>query len=386
MGKPHIAVVGSGITGLSIGINLLQRGFSVTLIDKVLPPSGASRAANGALTPYSDTTLQAEVKFLAEETLREFPTYVEWLSTVGGASVDYDGGGVLQPFLPEDEQNLGAYQKLLQGKEDIRWLSVSDTLSLSPNLSPEIIGAIHYVTETRFDVLQLLAAMGQAFARLGGITGVPTTVVRVSATPSGAASVMTPWGMSTFDHAVVAVAGGRVEVQGAPKYDISRVRGEIIELRTPPGSLRQCLYRGDAFLTPRRDGRLLAGTTYSPHVDGMDECVGTVGVEGATSILTAMQKILPGSGAYQITDFWKGWRPTSQDGRPVVGVVEGTPIWIVDGLGGLGYTLSIALSESVAAAVASGVVPPELSAFSPYRFSYGGQRSSKLIPPEVDQG
>ena len=52
MPKPHIPVIGCGVSGLSCAIQLLERGFAVTILARELPPHTTSNVAPAIWYPY----------------------------------------------------------------------------------------------------------------------------------------------------------------------------------------------------------------------------------------------------------------------------------------------------------------------------------------------
>ncbi|HEX3035049.1 MAG TPA: FAD-dependent oxidoreductase [Thermodesulfobacteriota bacterium] len=52
MKKPNVLILGCGVSGLSCGISLLERNFSVTIVAHTLPPNTTSNAAGAIWFPY----------------------------------------------------------------------------------------------------------------------------------------------------------------------------------------------------------------------------------------------------------------------------------------------------------------------------------------------
>mgnify|MGYP003349846074 FL=1 len=51
--SPRIAVIGAGIVGCSIALELRKRGADVTLVDRDAPGQGCSKGNSGAISPGS---------------------------------------------------------------------------------------------------------------------------------------------------------------------------------------------------------------------------------------------------------------------------------------------------------------------------------------------
>ncbi len=350
----RIAVVGGGIIGMSTALELRKAGCDVTLFEQNSLAGSVSWAANGALTPYSDHNSSSTVTKLAEQGVQRYVDHVEWLTVTTGLPIDLDAGGVLEVFLGEEgEKSEARFLELGQAGYPVALLDGNDARKLEGALSTQTTAAIHYMEETRIDTRQLLRASIKALDLLGVNVRCPSRVLRVD--PSRSYSYVTvtlPDNAEEFDAAVLCTGYGRCEVAGMPQIPLHRVRGELIEVMPATPLASRCLYRGDSFITPRRDGRLLLGTNYDFHEDGMDENTNSVSVGGAITKMTAAISIVPEIARAEILNTWKSWRPTTYDNRPVIGCYGSPNLLVALGLGGLGITLAPAIAAALAAAIA----------------------------------
>jgi glycine oxidase len=124
------------------------------------------------------------------------------------------------------------------------------------------------------------------------------------------------------------------------------------------------IYSSRGYLVPRRNGRLLAGST-SERV-GFDK---RVTEEGAVSIKSMAFEIAPGLESAAIVDSWAGFRPHAPDDLPVLG-----PAGDIDGLFYAtghyrnGILLAPITAEIIAEAVVNRKSSRLLESFSPNRF------------------
>jgi glycine/D-amino acid oxidase-like deaminating enzyme len=81
-----VAIAGAGIIGLSIGLELLGRGLSVTVIDRQQAMSSASRAAGGMLA-VSDPQNPDELMPLAVRSGDLYPGYLRRIEELSGKAV-----------------------------------------------------------------------------------------------------------------------------------------------------------------------------------------------------------------------------------------------------------------------------------------------------------
>ena len=105
---------------------------------------------------------------------------------------------------------------------------------------------------------------------------------------------------------------------------------------------------------PRRDGRLLAGST-TEHA-GFDKRVTAAGVH---SILSAALEISPQIASLPLTDSWAGLRPRAADTLPVLGpCAEIAGVFYATGHYRNGILLAPITGELIARAIVDKVFPP----------------------------
>lgn len=370
MGNDRIAVVGGGIVGLSIGFELLNRGHGVRILDSKWPGSGASSAANGALTPYSDDSVSQAVVTLAEESVDQYPDRLERIRSVSGLPLDQDACGVLEVFRPaEVSHGRSRFEAMLGKGWPVEWLDRDQVSDLEPNVARDLDGGLFYKSESRIDVDQYLAAIISAVRLSGGVLASPVSVYSVERVRSGMIRVRSDLGEVDFDHVIVACGSGKCRIVGGPTVPIQRVKGEIVEVLCPPDLLSRPLYRGDSFITPRRDGRMLLGTNYEPHQEGMSESRTSASAQAVLRHLQSAIEILPGIGLGEVSRTWKGWRPATLDGCPALGASGVEGVHVALGFGGLGFTTAARVSQLIADLVEGVELPNVFNDFAPTRFS-----------------
>ncbi len=117
----------------------------------------------------------------------------------------------------------------------------------------------------------------------------------------------------------VLVAGGAWSAQilescQQPLPDISPVKGQMILFKGQPGQLKTILLAENRYLIPRKDGRVLCGSTIERN--GFDKSIsGDVKqelVDSATALFPELQKLV-------VEHHWSGLRPGSPRGVPYIG-------------------------------------------------------------------
>jgi len=143
------------------------------------------------------------------------------------------------------------------------------------------------------------------------------------------------------------------------------VRGQMVMLALAQPPFRHAIYSRGVYLVPRRDGRLLAGSTYE-HV-GYDKRVTAEAVRG---ILDRTIRLAPALGATTLAETWAGLRPGTRDGLPILGAdpeVEG--LYYATGHYRHGILLAPATAQALATLIRGGRPSVDLAPFAVARFS-----------------
>jgi len=172
----------------------------------------------------------------------------------------------------------------------------------------------------------------------------------------------------TFDAPIVVVAAGAwsslINSPSLPPFDIEPVRGQMLCFEARPQIARHVIYSSRGYLVPRRDGRVLAGSTVE-HV-GFDKSITD---EGSNSIRSMALEIAPGIAVLPMIDSWAGVRPRAKDGLPVLGLSAGVAgLFYATGHYRNGILLAPITGKVLADAIVDGMMPANLEAFSPGRF------------------
>ncbi|MBA3440440.1 MAG: FAD-dependent oxidoreductase, partial [Pyrinomonadaceae bacterium] len=168
----------------------------------------------------------------------------------------------------------------------------------------------------------------------------------------------------------VIVAGGawssliKTVENRVPDWHIEPIRGQMLCFDACPPLVRHVIYSPRAYLVPRRNGRLLAGSTTEQV--GFDKSVTAGGVH---QIARHALEIAPGVSDLTLTNAWTGLRPRTADGWPVLGAsVEVQGLYYATGHYRNGILLAPITGQLIADLVTNGVASPLLKAFAPERF------------------
>ncbi|HEY0100117.1 MAG TPA: FAD-dependent oxidoreductase, partial [Pyrinomonadaceae bacterium] len=183
----------------------------------------------------------------------------------------------------------------------------------------------------------------------------------------GAWSSLLPLARNQLSSAQPAVQPAARRGSDATVARIEPVRGQMLCFapRTPP-LVRHVVYSPRGYLVPRRDGRLLAGTT-TEHA-GFDKSLTTA---GRRAIESYAREIAPGVIELNVSEAWAGLRPRAADDWPVIGAfgADVPNLFYATGHYRNGILLAPLTGALVARMISErGLVPDMLKPFTPERF------------------
>jgi glycine oxidase len=137
----------------------------------------------------------------------------------------------------------------------------------------------------------------------------------------------------------------------------------MVAVKMAEPALRHVVYGSQGYLVPRRDGRVLLGSTV--------EWVGyekRVTLEGVRQITTSAMSLAPALSAASFVECWAGFRPFCEGGLPVLGPAELDGLYFATGHFRNGLLLAPLTAKLMSDVIANGNIPKILEPFLPYRF------------------
>jgi glycine oxidase len=366
-----VVIAGGGVIGLSIARELALRGVrDVTVIERGEFGKEASWAAGGILAPQVEADRPDDFFELARASRDLYPAFARALQDKTGIDVELDQSGTLYLGFTEDDEHEMRRRFDWQTRAGLRveWLSREDARRLEPNISPNVRCALRFPNDWQVENRRLTAALVRANQKLGVqlIANCETRSVRIEG--GRVTGIEIP--KTLIDTATVVIAAGAwtsnisISTMNSSAVQIEPVRGQMLCFQTEPALTRHVIYSSRGYLVPRRDGRLLAGST-SERV-GFDKRVTD---EGAVSIKSMAFEIAPALESDAIADSWAGFRPHAPDDLPVLGPAQDVDgLFYATGHYRNGILLAPITAEIIADAVANRKSSRWLETFSPDRF------------------
>ncbi len=367
----EVIIIGGGVIGLAIARALALRGVrDVLLIERNSLGCESSSAAAGMLAPQAEANRAHEFFYLTCQSRDLYPEFASALLDETGIDIELDTTGTLYlAFTSQDEDELARrYEWQTRAGLSIQKLGASAVRDLEPAIRENVRGALKFPLDSQVENRRLISALASACERLGVRLETGTAVTELRIERNRVSGIETSRGFVAADSVVI--AGGAwssllVSDKALPNPRIKPVRGQMICLEATPQLARHVIYSPRGYLVPRRDGRLLAGSTTEQV--GFEKRVTAAGIH---SILSAALEISPRIASLPMTDSWAGLRPRAADTLPVLGpCAEIAGLCYATGHYRNGILLAPVTGELIANAIVDQTFPAALKLFSPDRFS-----------------
>ncbi len=313
-------IVGGGIIGMLTALELNAAGMAVTLIEKGNTGRESSWAGGGIISPLYPWRQDDAITRLAGWSQSHYPEVSSSLIEAGCIDPEYIKNGLLI-LAPADIPSALAWSERFH--KTLQLINQQDILECEPGLqseaqealwlpevaqirNPRLTKSLYQANHEKIEIREQTEASGLLIDQ-GRIKGVETPNGTIEAQRviicAGA------WSGSLLHHIV-------------PPPAIEPVQGQMIIYRYQPGRIMRIVLHNDRYVIPRRDGRIVVGSTLEYR--GFDKQT----TEQAKQELEAFALAhFPCLQEAKIEHQWAGLRPGSPNGIPYIGQIPG-----IDGL------------------------------------------------------
>lgn len=369
--RPSVAIVGAGVIGLSVGWRLVAAGCAVDVYERGEAGRGASWAAAGMLAAGVESEPGEEALLpLTRASQALWPGFAAELEAASGIDVGYRDEGTLVIALTRDDVERLRFTFELQRRLglEIEWLGGAAARAREPHLSPRVAAACFSPRDVQVDNRSVARALAAAFRHAGGRLHENTPVEAIDIEGNVARGVVVAGTLRRADVVVLAAGAASPDVPGLPERarpPVRPLKGQMLALRMDPSAplLRHVVWAPNAYLVPRRDGRLLVGATVEER--GFDDSL-TAG--GILALLDGVWRALPGAEELAIDGMWVGFRPGSRDDAPILGLSGIDGLVMATGHHRNGILLAPITGDALSALILDGKTPEAIRPFAPQRF------------------
>lgn len=305
-----VLIIGGGVIGLAIAVELKLRGASVTVLSRDFQ-SAASQAAAGMLAPLAEALPPGPMLDLCKRSRELYHDWTRKLEDLTGEPTDYWPCGILAPVYTQPEHP--GYSDR-NGSDVQEWLD-RDAINLyQPGLGSDVVGGWWYPEDAQVDNRSLVGALLTAAQCLGVDVRDRITVEVIQQQQGQVIGVQTSSEIISAEHYVLATGAWSNELLPSP---VRPKKGQMLSVRAPEHllpALKRILYAPDIYIVPRRDGRIVIGAT--------SEDVGFTPQNtpsGIQALLERAIRLYPQLQHYPIQEFWWGFRPATPDELPILG-------------------------------------------------------------------
>ncbi|OKH13455.1 glycine oxidase ThiO [[Limnothrix rosea] IAM M-220] len=351
-----ILILGGGIIGLSIAVELQQQGRQVMVLNRRFTEA-ASHAAAGMLAPQAERLTGAMLE-LGRRSRDLYPAWSQKIEQLSGMDVGYLPCGIFAPC-EEKPANINA-------QENGTWLNRTKLDFYQPNLGESVVGAWWYPEDGQVDNRQLTQALLQAAQGLDVTLREGVTVLGLQQAQGKVQSIQTDQGQFTADHYILAAGSWSAQITPLPVYPI---KGQMLALQmSTPDSLKRVLYGDGIYLVPRQDGTLIVGAT-AEEVQWQPNNT----PKGIKYLLDKTIRLLPEAKDWDIKEFWWGYRPATADELPILGASPCANLTYATGHYRNGILLAPITAKLIGDRLSTGQDDPLLKHFSCQRFFENNQ-------------
>jgi glycine oxidase len=307
----HALIVGGGIVGCMTAMELLHRGYRVSIVERnqiASQTSGESSwAGGGILFPLLPWNYRAEVNHLTNEGMHRYPDLLAQLSAATGMETGYIRSGflLLPPFDQAAaqqwcEDNHQAYQPM----PTLERLIAQDLL----------LGALYLPQVAQVRPPYIMQAL-RAYLAMHKVTMLEHTELIPLPTQPHIQAWQTQDGRFLEADQFVVTSGAwsyQLLQSVAQNLNIKPMRGQIL-LYQPKQNLQHIVYHDGFYLIPRADGYLLAGSTLEDV--GFDA---SVTQEVKQALMQKAESIMPSLRGLPVIKHWSGLRPGTPDNLPTI--------------------------------------------------------------------
>ncbi|HLL75211.1 MAG TPA: glycine oxidase ThiO [Pyrinomonadaceae bacterium] len=329
-------ILGGGVVGLAAARELASRRLSVALVERGAVGRESSWAAGGMLAPQCEADAPDDFFRLACAARDRYPDFAAELREETGIDMELDETGTLYlATTEEDAREIGRrFDWQSRARLAVERLTADEARAVEPQVSPRALGALRFPRDWQVENRRLTEALRRG-CELGGVRiHEHTPALSINAERGRVASVETGRGKIRAGAVVVACGAwssqvpistpgggegvGRRGVQidnDAAAVRVEPVRGQMLSFETGGEPfVRHVIYGPRGYLVPRREGRLLAGSTSERA--GFDK---SVTEEGRASVAAHAAELAPAVAGLKLAEAWAGLRPRGEDDWPVVG-------------------------------------------------------------------
>ncbi|MBE9199544.1 MULTISPECIES: glycine oxidase ThiO [unclassified Nodularia (in: cyanobacteria)] len=365
-----VLIIGGGVIGLAIAVELKLRGATVTVLCRNFQ-AASTHAAAGMLAPDAENIPNQVMGSLCRRSRALYPDWTHKLEDLTGLNTGYWPCGILAPVYQRQEEK-GESAPTAHSPD---WLNQAAIHQYQPGLGSEVVGGWWYPEDAQVDNRALANVLWTAAESLGVQFQDQVKVEAFLQQQGKIVGVQTNTGIIRAAHYVLATGAWSSELLPLP---VRPRKGQMLRVQVPEFipelPLTRVLFGDHIYIVPRRNRSIIIGAT--------SEDVGFTPRNTPAGIQTLLQqaiRLYPQLQDYPIQEFWWGFRPATPDELPILGTSHCENLTLATGH----YRNGILLAPITAALIADLIweqkSDPMLSNFHYSRFHTQPSTSTSML-------
>ncbi|PCJ96953.1 MAG: amino acid dehydrogenase [Flavobacteriaceae bacterium] len=411
----NVTVIGGGIIGLSCAYYLLKEGHQITVIDKSDLKGGASYINAGYLTPshiiplaspgmmakgikwmfnssspfymkprldmdfikwawnFNKSSTKANVEkaipLIKDINLLSKELYTDLYNSKDLGDFHFDKKGLLMLYKTKKE---GKHEKEVAKRAkniglEVKELTLNELNILQPNLSKELLGAVHYQCDAHTTPPEFMGKLETYLREQGVLFKTNEEVLDFNLSNESVKEVVTNKGTYPLEELVLASGSWSQKLAKKLSLTISVQAGKGYRInvnRTTPIKLPAVLLEAKVAVTPMKGFTRFAGTMEFSGIDNTIRKERVAAIGNAASAYYEDFKITPQEKA--AAQF--GYRPVSPDGLPYIGrTSKYKNLSIATGHAMMGWSLGPATGKLISEIITNKKPSMRIDGFHPER-------------------
>ena len=304
-----ILIVGGGLIGMLSAIEFHRAGASVQILERSQMGGESSWAGGGILSPLYPWRYDDAVNVLAKYGHQYYPQIAQQLYDAGGVDPEYIRSGLIVLDQDESEQAAAWSQ---QWQMELACVQAS---SIETQLNAKYGEALYMPGIGQLRNPRLVKSLKAALKAYGIHYQEQAQVEHLHVEHSHIRGVSAAGKKHSADKVIIAGGAWSADIikQYAAAPKVEPVKGQMIVFKGRPEILKSIVLSGGRYLIPRRDGRIVVGSTLE--FKGFDKNIDDAAHH---DLRRAAIEILPLLDRIEIEKQWAGLRPGSAHGVPYI--------------------------------------------------------------------
>lgn len=305
-------IIGGGIIGMLTARNLRLAGQQVNLIEKGETGRESSWAGGGIVSPLYPWRYAESITRLASWGQSRYEFLCKEIHENTGIDPQFTKSGLLV-IAPEEQDQ--AIDWSIQFSRELEIISSDEITQIEPAMVATQKSGIWLENIAQVRNPRIAQALRANIEKLGVNILTHRQVHTIDTEKGQVVSVTTDSGKLQADQYAVCTGAwtGELLKPLGISIPVEPVQGQMILFKAEPGDISRIVLEEDRYIIPRRDGRVLFGSTLE-HV-GFDKHTTDTAKKELHDIAVDRFPILKNK---EIEHHWAGLRPGSPDGIPVI--------------------------------------------------------------------